>query len=153
MKGYITTFKIASAIMSLPCGFLIAVQIFNLKTFEALVPIALLLLFWGSFWLLRKRIRFAFATSYLLALAFWLPLLYQTLRRIQFVLENGGMERTDGQGSPMAFLLGLTMEQFFFIPLTVVVLVGVMQWRRLNKAPNPEAPDSGARLADSDSRQ
>lgn len=88
--------------------------------------------------------RYAFAGSFLVAVVVWLPLLYQTIRRIKFVLANGGMERSDGQGSPLAFLFGLVMEQALFIPLTAVVLVAIFHWLRPNKTLNSDAQNDSA---------
>ena len=51
----------------------------------------------------------------------WAAALAQTIRRITFVAREGGMEGTDGAGSPMAFVLGVVFEQgIVFIPLTVI---------------------------------
>lgn len=137
MKIYVTSFKIAAAVISLPCIFLLAVNLNNFNAPGVVVFAGLLSLFWGLYWLLRTGKRFAFAVSFSCVIVLWLPLLYQTIKRINFVLENEGMERADGQGSPLAFLLGLAIEQFFFIPLTVVVIVGLMQWLRSNKTLEP----------------
>jgi len=127
MKRYITTFKVSAAIITIPCSFLLAVNLNNLNALGVAIFAGLLFLFWGLYWLLRTGKRFAFPLSYSFAVVLWISLLYQTIKRIKFVLENGGMERVDGQGSPLAFLLGLTIEQFFFIPLSALVIVGLLQ--------------------------
>lgn len=137
MKSYITTFKIAAAIISLPCSFLLAVSVINFNAFDVVVFVGLLSLFWGVDWLLYTGKRFAFAVSYLLAVALWLPLLYRTIKQINFLLQNGGMERSDGQGSPLAFLTGFAIEQFFFVPLSAVVIAGIMYRLRSNKPAEP----------------
>lgn len=137
MKTYVTSFKIAAAVISLPCGFLLVVNLNNFNALGVLVFAGLPSLFWGLYWLLRTGKRFAFVVSFSFVAVLWLPLLYQTIKRVNFVLENGGMERVDGQGSPLAFLLGLATEQFFFIPLSAVVIVGLLQWLRPNKALDP----------------
>ncbi len=133
MKAYTTTFKIAASIISLPCGFLLTINIINFNIIGISIFVGILSLLWGCFWALRKEIAFAFHLSYLLTVIFWLPLGFRTIERISFILTNGGMEKSDGYGSPLAFLLGLTMEQFFFIPLTILVLVGTKQWLSLRK--------------------
>jgi len=74
---------------------------------------------------LKKQTQKAFIVSYMLVNILWIPLCYRTVTRILFILENGGMERADGAGSPMAFLLGLTFEQIFFIPLTILFIQGL----------------------------
>ena len=137
MKIYVTSFKVAAAIISLPCSFLLAVNLNNFNVLGVVIFGGMLSLFWGLYWLLRTGKRFAFAVSFSFVAILWLPLLYQTIKRINFVLENGGMERADGQGSPLAFLLGLATEQFFFIPLSALMIVGLMHWLRPNKALDP----------------
>jgi hypothetical protein len=55
--------------------------------------------------------------------------------QIHFVIENGGMERADGDGSPLAFLIGLLGEQLVFVPACFVLLTGwfqVLTMRRIN---------------------
>jgi hypothetical protein len=39
------------------------------------------------------------------------------------------MERADGFGSPLAFLIGLVGEQLFFLPLCFSILFGVLAIR------------------------
>ena len=137
MKIYVTSFKIGAVVISLPCTFLLAVNLNNFNALGVVVFAGLLSVFWGLYWRLRTGRRFAFAVSFSFVVVLWLLLLYQTIKRINFVLENGGMERPEGQGSPLAFLLGLATEQFFFVPLSAVVIVGLMQWLRPNKALEP----------------
>jgi len=74
---------------------------------------------------LKKQTHRAFILSYILVNILWIPILYRTINRILFIFENGGMERADGSGSPMAFLLGIIFEQIFFIPLTIVWIYGL----------------------------
>ena len=51
----------------------------------------------------------------------WAGALAQAIRRIAFVMREGGLDRADGEGSPMAFVLGVVFEQgFVFIPLTLI---------------------------------
>jgi hypothetical protein len=51
----------------------------------------------------------------------WTAALAQTMRRIAFVAREGGLDGPEGYGSPMAFLLGVVLEQgFVFIPLTII---------------------------------
>ncbi len=74
---------------------------------------------------------------------FWWPLLAQTIMRIGFVIENGGMERADGFGSPLTFLLGLVGEQIFFVPLSVAMIAGAPAIRESRKALPPPAESGG----------
>ena len=84
----------------------------------------MLLLWWGAYWYVRKGSKRAFWLSFSLVNLFWWPLLWQTGRRIVFVIEHGGMERSDGHGSPLAFLLTVTAEQWVFLPLCFAMYYG-----------------------------
>ena len=67
------------------------------------------------------------AAGLLLLLVPWTMGVVQTVRRAQLVMREGGMERADGYGSPMAFALGLATEQLgIVLPLT---MIGVLLWR------------------------
>jgi hypothetical protein len=138
MKRYVTSFKIATAVISLPCGFLFVVHLANLNALGILFFAGLLSLLWGVCRLLHNRKRFAFGVSLSLAMIIWLPLLYQTIKRLGFVVENGGMEGADGSGSPWAFLVGLVIEQSLFIPLSLIITQGIMLLMRPDNAFNSE---------------
>jgi hypothetical protein len=97
----------------------------------------ILVLWWGSYLYLRNEGKHAFWLSFTLVNLLWWPLLWRTISRILFVMENGGMERADGYGSPMAFLIGLIVEQWFFMPLTFVFLFGIFTIRGLRVKTGP----------------
>ena len=59
------------------------------------------------------------AASLFLNFIFSLLLFAQLARRIGFIIENEGLDRADGYGSPMAFLLGA----FFEIGVLILLLV------------------------------
>jgi hypothetical protein len=51
----------------------------------------------------------------------WTGALVQAVRRIGYVVREGGLDGRNGDGSPMAFVLGVIFEQgFVFIPLTLI---------------------------------
>ena len=125
MINYIKTFKYITYYMlffSLFFGFF---AIYIQKP-VSLVFFTLYFLIWlNTYYYLKKRTPRAFMVSYSMINLFWFPLLYRTTGRISFIFENKGMERIDGSGSPMAFLLGFTFEQIFFIPLSILVIYGL----------------------------
>lgn len=96
-----------------------------LNWFQVLLSGGFLCLWWFTYSCLRRLQKGSFAISFILCCLPWALLLAQTIRRVLFVIHNGGMERADGYGSPLAFLLGVVAEQFFFLPLTVVVIMGI----------------------------
>jgi hypothetical protein len=122
MKQYTMCFAIAAGILSVPCGFLFAVNVVNVRPLGVTLFASLLLLLWATYWMLRKQIWLAFPVSAGLAFLFWVLLAYQTAQRVIFVVENQGYERADGYGSPLAFLMGFVMEQLFFVPLSLLVV-------------------------------
>jgi len=63
----------------------------------------------------------------------WVLLFIRTVERINFVVENQGFERADGYGSPLAFSIGLIIEQFYFLPAFAVVIFGLKNIFEQNK--------------------
>jgi hypothetical protein len=84
-----------------------------------------LIVSWALYMYLLRGSRLSFWLSFTVVNIVWWPLLLQTINRILFVIENHGMDRPDGGGSPLAFLLGVMGEQLFFIPLTAAMIFGV----------------------------
>lgn len=65
--------------------------------------------------------------------------IFQTIRRIGFVLREGGMERADGYGSPLAFLLGVVGEGLILgLPAILLIVIAV-----LHRNPTKTHPDGG----------
>ena len=65
--------------------------------------------------------------------------IFQTIRRIGFVLREGGMERADGYGSPLAFLLGVVGEGLILgLPAILLLLIAI-----LHRNPTKTHPDGG----------
>jgi len=75
---------------------------------------------------LNRQKPYAFLMSFSFISLLWIPLLYRTYARVIFVIENGGFERADGYGSPLAFLIGIVFEQIFFIPLSILFISGLV---------------------------
>ena len=74
------------------------------------------LLWAATCWLNWSRSHYTF---YVMALAFTpiaLSILYNWYRRLQFVVEHGGMDCADCNSSPMAFLIGVVFESMIFWP-------------------------------------
>lgn len=125
MERYRKAFLLNALVISIPCAFLVLVGIWTSNPPHILVWGGVLCLWWLAYFNLRKSRTGSFALSFTITTLVWLPLLVQTCRRIMFVIQNGGMERADGYGSPLAFLIGVTFEQFFFLPLSLVIIIGV----------------------------
>jgi hypothetical protein len=88
---------------------------------------------------LHKESKQAFWQSFGLVNLFWWHLLWRTGNRILFVIENGGMERVDGFGSPLAFVIGVLGEQLFFIPLSFSIVLGLLSMKSFTKSQQPTA--------------
>jgi hypothetical protein len=64
----------------------------------------------------------------------------QLVGRIVFMLVEGGMERSDGMGSPLAFLIGMVAE-FLFLGAPALILAGFVRCQRQKKETNqPSKP-------------
>ena len=75
---------------------------------------------------LKEKGKYSFYLSFFIVNLFWLPLFYRTYERVAFINKYGNFEGDDARGSPLAFVLGLYIEQFFFIPLTVLFILGLI---------------------------
>jgi hypothetical protein len=133
-KKFLTSMLAYSIIVSLPAIFLFSVGIYTKSTKHLIVWGGFLALTWIIFFGVKLKYKVCFWISLIISTIAWVLLLAQAVIRIQFVLENGGMDRKDGYGSPVAFLLGLVGEQLFFVPLIFVVYYG---WRSCFAKPTP----------------
>jgi hypothetical protein len=61
-----------------------------------------------------------------------LVLVAQSIRRITFVIEHGGIDCATCDGSPVAFLIGWGVE---LLVLLVALLLTWFAWRRLRHVP------------------
>lgn len=124
VKRYRQSFLINCIAISIPgiSGF--TPSIVALSMSGLLVWGGVLCLWWFGYYYLLKSVRGSFTFSFILNSLVWLVLLIQIIRRIVFVMQNGGMERADGYGSPVAFLLGVITEMLFFLPLSFTEVLG-----------------------------
>ena len=116
---------LVAVIVSLFSITIIALRIRNVSLFYIVILFGANILWWFAYIYLRKDKSFSFWISFSVVNLFWWPLLFQTVRRIWFVIEHGGMERSDGHGSPVAFLLSLAGEQILFVPLSIAMVAGI----------------------------
>ncbi len=93
----------------------------------------MLILWWCAYFNIRKESKWSLGLSFGLVNLFWWPLLWQTTRRTLFIFENGGLDSSDGYGSPLAFLVGMTGEQILFLPLCFSMLFGTLVIKSFNK--------------------
>jgi len=84
-----------------------------------------LITFW---WLFYKRLEHAHKHSIILTLLAvllaWLPMAWLLAERIRF-MKRSGFEGPNGEGSPLAFLIGLTAQLVTFFPVTVTLVLGL----------------------------
>jgi len=113
-----------ASITSIPAVFLIFVGLVLPSAKHIMFWGTVLAIIWGLYYGVRKKSKLSFWASLVMISALWVLLLARTMMRIEFVVENGGMDRADGYGSPVAFLIGLLGEQLFFIPACFVVMIG-----------------------------
>ena len=127
MKAYKQSFLVSCIIVSIPVVFLTIVSIVNHEISTAMFIVSgVMCLWWFVYSCLSRSIKHSFTLSFVLTNVLLLPLVAQTIRRIVFIIVNGGMERADGYGSPMAFLLGVIFEMFYFLPLSFTEAFGIL---------------------------
>lgn len=125
-------------VISIPSSFLLFVGLANLSLSHLVFWGSMLALWWGSYLYLRNGSKRVIWLSFGLVNFFWWPLLWRTGSRVLFLVNNGGMERADGYGSPLAFLVGLVGEQLFFIPLCFSMIFGVFAIKNFNNKIQPD---------------
>jgi len=122
--SYQLSLLVFSLVATLPFGFMIMLGIVNSSWEQLGFGVLFLFVTWLIYAGVKHKHIIAIWLSIFMATIVWVVLLFQTGRRILFVIENGGFERADGYGSPLAFLIGVVTEQLFFIPLCFVVISG-----------------------------
>ena len=142
MNKYRKSLFVTALIISVPSLFLFVIGVVKWSVAHLVFWGGMLTLWWGAYFYLRKGTKLAFWLSFGLVNLFWWPLLWRTGSRIMFVFENGGMERADGYGSPLAFLIGLVGEQLFFLPLCFSIFFGVLTVKSFNRSKQPAASAS-----------
>ena len=123
--------------VAVPIVWILFLNIIKLSLIGTSIDVVILFGLWKSNQILRLEKKNAFAISLVIPTIMWLPLLYQIIRRINFIIENGGMERADGYGSPLAFLIGFVAELYLFIPISVILLAAVVYYSKSNKTEEP----------------
>jgi len=142
MNRYERTFLLCTWLTSVPCILFSILGIYSGNFVPPLIPGIIAAIWWGAYFFLRSRKKYAFAISLVVVNLLWWPLLVQSIRRMHFVIVNGALERVDGYGSPAAFLLGLAFEQFSFIPASMVIARAVVEM--ISRGEPPREPDAGS---------
>lgn len=113
--------------------FLAIVGIWNGNMVQALVFLAAVALFCLLCFRVAKGKRIPKKIAGVVAATLGVLWAIQTARRSIFVLTEGGMENSDGQGSPLAFVLGIAAE-FFLLGLPAVGLLLIALFHRNESA-------------------
>ena len=117
MRKFRNSLLVTAIIISMPSMFLLYIGATRINIFNMMFGAGVLILWWCAYFNIRKESKWSFGLSFGLVNLFWWPLLWQTTRRILFIFENGGLDSSDGYGSPLAFLVGMLGEQLLFLPL------------------------------------
>ena len=106
------------------CGFLLIVGVLNVNLAQlAVCFFALLCLSIISYrlWTEKYLPKVILGAGSAVLGCLWI---FQAVRRIEFALKEGGMERADGFGSPLAFLVGVFSEGLILgVPALILFLV------------------------------
>ncbi len=125
MKWYKLSFSFFTAIFTIVFSFSLIVAILNFNIIKFVFAIFWLLPVWGLNLYLKRDGKFAFETSFGFVAVLWSFFAFLEYKRVVFVIENGGMERADGYGSPLAFLINLFFESILFLPLNISLILGI----------------------------
>ncbi|WGO99476.1 hypothetical protein QFX18_05295 [Saccharophagus degradans] len=124
MKIFQYLYKVITIIFTLLCIWLVFVGLATGNFVQVGVGVVVCFLLWVGSIKASKGNRQGIVISCGIAGLLSLPMAYRLIQRVVFVLENGGMERADGYGSALAFIIGLSFESLLFIPLFGLFLVG-----------------------------
>lgn len=125
MKAYGYTYRAVAIIYMLPLLWLLFVGSVAGNIIQIFGYLAAGVLLWvGERKACSRRVQGVAVSSLVLAVL-CVPLVYRLVRRAEFVSENGGMERADSYGSPLAFLVGLIFESALLAPLVCTLLFGL----------------------------
>ena len=129
MKKYIRSFFILSVVISLPFIFFIFIGLTKMDIKMVTVFLGIMIIYWSVYFQLKKEKKYFFWISFVPILFLWILLFIQEIRRVLFIFENIGMEKANGLGSPLAFLLGMSFELILFIPLSYAFISGILYLR------------------------
>ena len=125
MKTYKFTYRVIAIIFTLLLLWLVVVGFASQNYLQVGISLLICFLLWiGALKAGKDNIRDLLISCSIPAVIS-LPIAYRLFERVYFISTNGGMERADGYGSPLAFLIGLSFELVLFIPMVCLFLVGL----------------------------
>jgi len=122
MRIYRGLYILAACVATFMAAGLVSLGIQDQRWLLVVGSVGVVFLWWYAFYRLEKGSITLSVVVTSLACCFMLLQLNDYRR---FVIENGGWERADGYGSPLAFLLNLTMELFWFTFFFVTAMCGL----------------------------
>jgi len=131
---YRKAFFVTISLISVPGGLFIVYGLLKQSVAHISFWGLLLGLSWFAYWYLKLAGKYSFALSFTLVNLFWWPLMAQTVHRILSVLEKGGPEKATFDRSLIPFIMGMTVEQLYFLPLSIALFSGIfmrMKYRYL----------------------
>jgi hypothetical protein len=134
MGRYKKAFLVAAIVVSLPLCFSLIAGLVRLNFIGLGLCARMLILWWGMYFYLNTASKLAFWLTFLLVNLHWWPLLFRSVHRVLFVIENVGGGRAYSFGSFMAYLTHGLFELIFFVPLTFALVFGVLAIKNSNKA-------------------
>ena len=130
MDKYRKAFFASALVISLPsCLSLITFHLTGLPLLGAFI-----ITWWGLYFYLRTASKTAFWFSFALVNLYWWPLLVQSVRRIIFVLKNGGLKEVYGHGSSLELWNHTVYEPIFLVLLTLTFICGTAVIKNIYKS-------------------
>ena len=124
---------------ALPALFLFGIGVYNYSFFYLTFWGSTLILLYISFLGIKSGNEKYFWPTFIIIGLIWFVLFLRTIERVLFVIENQGIDRIDGYGSPLAFMIGFVFEQIYFLPAFAVVIFGLKSifYKRVTNAKTP----------------
>lgn len=129
MKAYKYSYRAIAAIITLFGLWFVFVGLASGNLVQTGICVLVCFLLWFGAFKAGKGNKRDIAISSAIPALISLPIVYRLFQRAIFVSENGGMERVDGYGSPLAFIIGLSFELVLFLPLLCLFLAGLRYLR------------------------
>jgi hypothetical protein len=138
MDKYRKAFFASALVISLRWGLPQIISIVSFKLTGLGIVGTFLIAWWGLYFYLRTESKKAFWFSFVLInLHFW-PSLVLNVRKIIYVIKNGGIDKVYGYGSPWAFCNDSVFKLIFLVPLTFAFIFGVLAIKNFRKKPKGE---------------
>jgi hypothetical protein len=131
MDKYKKAFFFVSIVFSVPLCFALTAGLIGLDFMGLAICAVMLILWWGMYFYLKTASKLAFGLSFLLVNLYWWPLLFRSVHRTLYIVENIRIGKAGAL--PMEYLTRTLAELTFFVSLTFALIFGALAIKSFNK--------------------